>query len=347
MKIFFSWQSDVGKNVNTKQIRKAIDNAIKNIKETSLLMLERDEATLNEPGAPNIPQTIANKIRECDIFIADITTVLVKNDQSKSFPNPNVTFEIGLAAAYIGWGRIILLFNEGIANFSGIPFDFDRQRISTYKIKDNGIVCQIETKNFCHLIKLAISTIIEKNPLKPHEIDGKSEEEIKKIRDTRQIEWFFRHIDVGLFGKCLNEIPNMMSRATLEFAQSIEYVTKSSDFHLYNEKLYDLFQKLSIELSHLISFKDFYPDLLNNYRSHIDQKFVPQNGECFHKIEDKIAKSRDRLRNYFDEILKIIRMYYVIIDLSETSSDFISSLDYGYGIDEVTRNGMLRDIHNI
>lgn len=63
-----------------------------------------EEATTGNSGSPYIPGALAEKIRKCDIFVRDITTVArVAHPKDaerggKSLPNPNVTFEPGLAA---------------------------------------------------------------------------------------------------------------------------------------------------------------------------------------------------------------------------------------------------------
>ncbi|NSZ75042.1 hypothetical protein G6L74_14925 [Agrobacterium tumefaciens] len=41
------------------------------------------------PGTPNISETILNKIRECEIFVGDVTFV-AKTEGGKQIPNPNV-----------------------------------------------------------------------------------------------------------------------------------------------------------------------------------------------------------------------------------------------------------------
>lgn len=78
-------------------------------------------------GAPNIVQTIFNKIDECSIFIADITFI-AKSDKNKFIPNPNVMLELGYAVKTIGWERTILVLNNTHGKAENLPFDMLQHR---------------------------------------------------------------------------------------------------------------------------------------------------------------------------------------------------------------------------
>ena len=108
--VFFSWQSDLPKDINYFAIRDSIKKAITGIN------LSYDEATRGMSGSINILDTIFNKILAADIFVCDITTVGIihnKNNNVKKprpTPNPNVLLELGYAIANLGVERMILIY---------------------------------------------------------------------------------------------------------------------------------------------------------------------------------------------------------------------------------------------
>lgn len=76
--VFFSWQSDLPKGLTTSAIRKAMRGAASELEDGQDLRFKLQEATSNTPGSPYIPGEIERKIRLCDIFVADITTVVTR-----------------------------------------------------------------------------------------------------------------------------------------------------------------------------------------------------------------------------------------------------------------------------
>ena len=161
--VFFSWQSDIAQHSTTRAIRNAIATAAAAATAKFGTTVVPEEATRNVPGSPYIPFKLAEKILKSDIFIADITTVALTSS-SKSVPNPNVAYELGLAAAHLGWDRVILLFNEAVAEFKDLPFDFDRHRISKYRIAEAKTVASAKQNSLAALVTLAIDTIIDQDP---------------------------------------------------------------------------------------------------------------------------------------------------------------------------------------
>ncbi|WP_072426965.1 TIR domain-containing protein [Chitinimonas taiwanensis] len=135
--IFYSWQSDLPDETNRRAIRSALRTASSSVEaEYPGLRIALDEATRGEAGSPNIPLTILEKIKTCDAFVCDITTINASaSSEYRKTPNPNVLFELGYAVAHIGWGRIVMLFNEALGTFPlDAPFDIDRHRVSTYRL---------------------------------------------------------------------------------------------------------------------------------------------------------------------------------------------------------------------
>ena len=146
--VFYSWQSDLPEETNRRFIRESLRNASSVVEEKCIsnnLRIDLDEAKRSKPGSANIPQTILEKIKVADIFVCDITTINKSApDEYRRVPNPNVLIELGYAIAFLGWERIILLFNTSFGTLSlDAPFDIDRHRISPY---DFGLLSDEQKK---------------------------------------------------------------------------------------------------------------------------------------------------------------------------------------------------------
>ena len=137
--IFFSWQSDV--KPNKYKIREGIEAACQTIHKESGYSFQYDESTRDESGSPDIPSTVLEKIRNCDVFIADITPITMVGD--KALPNPNVLTELGYAMRCHGMERIIITTGKGDYKDYQLPFDINHFRhgkfnpeAKTYDLKD-------------------------------------------------------------------------------------------------------------------------------------------------------------------------------------------------------------------
>lgn len=138
--IFYSWQSDLANNTNRGFIESVIKKAIKDVHETEAYDLEPsvDRDTQGLPGAPNITQAILDKIRTCDVFVADISIVTGdKKSGQRPSPNPNVLLELGYAIALLGWEKIILFCNEIHGSDEDLPFDIRQHRRIAYKLQQD------------------------------------------------------------------------------------------------------------------------------------------------------------------------------------------------------------------
>ena len=102
--IFYSWQSDLPNNTNRSFIASVLQAAVSeiNTKDNFLLEPTIDRDTQGVPGAPNISQSVLEKIKACDAFVADIS--IVTGDKlvgRRLSPNPNVLIELGYAVALL------------------------------------------------------------------------------------------------------------------------------------------------------------------------------------------------------------------------------------------------------
>lgn len=130
MKIFWSWQSDLPGKVGRFFVRDALEAAISALnQEREIEEPERPEAILdhdrkNVSGSPDLANIILEKIRNSEVFVADVTPV-GQTDASppKKLINPNVAIELGYALHTIGDRRLIMILNSAYGDRSSLPFD--------------------------------------------------------------------------------------------------------------------------------------------------------------------------------------------------------------------------------
>ncbi len=107
---------------------------IKSLRQKREISLYIDQAARDTTGAINITESIEEKIKQCDVFIADIS-IINRGSKFRMTPNPNVMFELGLAAESVGWSNIILVLNKNYGNFDDLPFDIKIRRSIPFELK--------------------------------------------------------------------------------------------------------------------------------------------------------------------------------------------------------------------
>lgn len=136
-RLFFSWQND------RTEIKAVISSALKKVadkfaKENIELVIDQD--TRGRVGVRNIAIEVLDKIRNCDIFVADLTPITTYNSKGsnkplKLIPNSNVMFELGYALHAKGENHVIALAsldkntNEHI---EFLPFDINHMTITLF-----------------------------------------------------------------------------------------------------------------------------------------------------------------------------------------------------------------------
>ena len=140
-KIFYAWQSDRPNNLCRGLIRRALEDAAKeleadpDIQDAERDGIEIDSDTQDIPGSPPVAETIFEKIRESDVFVADLTPIdlIVPEDDDAEVrrqppPNPNVMLEYGYALNALGDKRLIGVFNKAFGKSDDLPFDLRHRR---------------------------------------------------------------------------------------------------------------------------------------------------------------------------------------------------------------------------
>ncbi|MEE3716752.1 hypothetical protein V2H45_08340 [Tumidithrix elongata RA019] len=108
--------------------------------------IHKDDSILVEPvidrdtqgvaGSPDIANTIFNKIRECQVFVCDVS-IINNGKDGRLTPNPNVLVELGFAVGVLGWERIVLVMNTAFGEIESLPFDLRMRRITSYTLPVN------------------------------------------------------------------------------------------------------------------------------------------------------------------------------------------------------------------
>ena len=147
--VFYSWQSDLPNDTNRRFIATALEKAIREV-DSSLEIAKddrpddpnigMDQDTQGVPGTHDIVHTIFDKIQNASIFIGDISIInkglASPTSQTNTYrltPNPNVLIELGYAANYLGWDKIICVFNAAFGDVRELPFDLHTRRILPYE----------------------------------------------------------------------------------------------------------------------------------------------------------------------------------------------------------------------
>jgi len=144
--IFYSWQSDLPPRINRNFIENALKKAVKSICNDVSIEAEPkvDQATRGVPGAPEIFNTILEKIESCEIFVCDVS-IINSGTKARPCPNPNVLIELGYALKKLGWDRIIMLFNKAFGDpKNDSPFDIPDRRLLCYRMNEDLLNNKLE-----------------------------------------------------------------------------------------------------------------------------------------------------------------------------------------------------------
>jgi hypothetical protein len=143
--VFYAWQSDTPNSTGRSFIEKALEGAIDKLHVDSGIEpaerptdIEVDRDTRGVPGSPPIAATIQEKIKNCAVFVGDLTftgqslpSIATKRKNKRYFPNPNVLLEYGYALKAHGNERIVAVMNTAYGPsdpLPHLPFDLKHLR---------------------------------------------------------------------------------------------------------------------------------------------------------------------------------------------------------------------------
>lgn len=318
LKLFYSWQSDLPNDIN-RALKKAIEDTISNINyNQNDFKIVFDEATRDNPGSPDIPQTIYQKILQSDIFIGDISIINSHTDATiRKTPNPNVLIELGYASAILGWDRIIMLYNKEYGTFpSDLPFDLEKRRVSTFLIKskdDKSGMGQAKV-----LLTEAIESIVKNKPSYGSN-SPKNEKEVKQAKDLENLTWLLKAIHLDTFEKFLEGMPNILINNIFPFWESFHSILDSSLFHIYditlNSKLVEFREIWGKVLSHFSLFVPSYTS--KNFKLNMEADFFrnPADEQEFSILTQEVLE----LSKTFKNLILFLRNDYWELDIDELS----------------------------
>lgn len=316
VRVFYSWQSDLP----AKSTRYAIKNCLEAFRKSSSTPIVIDEATRNETGSPNIPQTILEKIGKADVFVADVSTINATDPNSRKCPNPNVVFELGYAVQTLGWSRTVLLFNSAYGSFpDDLPFDFDRHRASPFQLAETDD--KKEREKLQKLVATAVGGIVAQDPKRPSELAGLTEEQLHYSRDLRALQWVLEEMHLPTIDEHLARLPHSFPCRRLHFFEGVRGVVfGSSLFHLYDEKLESAVREFATAWSQTVSHDHLYHlnhgSTLAIFTNPGDLPLPPEKEAEWREI----AAARDNMADQLKYILQRVRDDFPGIDLHETNS---------------------------
>jgi len=318
--IFYSWQSDLPSDTNHRGIGACIKTAIITVEENhDDVKLIYDEATRDEPGSPEIPTTIFNKISSADIFVCDITTINSTATSGRKTPNPNVLIELGYAISSLGWERIVMVFNKNYGDFSlELPFDLEKRRVTAFTIKDkkdkNG------KSDLSGKIVSAIETIIKRNPQKPSDKKKKSANEIKREKDISSLNSLMACIHIQTMDYFISELPDKVIERIFFFWHSFQEIYDTNAFHIFNTDLAKLLKQFRDKWGDTLSHGDMYQGTgsRTHYSFYLPMDVFPN--EQAEKTYKQIEKEAAELKFLFRNLVAYLRDNYIEVDLDELSN---------------------------
>jgi len=325
-RIFYAWQDQLPKKYNRNAIRKALRIAAAELEAelsengAEQFKIELDEATRGVSGSPNIPKEILGKIQRADIFVADVSSInFEQTDEEKKTPNPNVVFELGYAAAHLGWNRIILLVNEVHGSVKTLPFDFDRHRASPFQLAENiG-----SDKTLKSMLRDAIGLIIKQQPPRPNSFNLA---ETKRARDLVTLRLLLGYIHWPTVDEHINAGPKYLYTASTNFFDAVNEIVHASTFHVYDDDLKTAIFTFVKEWDESMRFDHYVP--MRHKRAYIF-KFSERAKEFLkEQTEFKyMEKARIRMRKAADELLRVIRTKFPEIGIEAESQSAAAAYD--------------------
>lgn len=313
--VFNCWQSDLCADTHRNAIRRALREAARTLQnKLPGTTIEIDEALRNSSGAPNIAVKVREKIEKADIIIADITTV-TPSGAERSCPNPNVTFELGLGVATVGWARTVLLFN-GTPQKGEVPFDFEQNRVSSYAMVNKSDKSGRDSLE--KLIEKALREIIEQDPKRPSEERSLTRHEIEHQRDAQMVRWLMEHLNVPAVSQAIFMLPKHVLHKHLWFYEHFRGAAASTSFHLYDTRLAEAIKALCNAWGRALSEDEAYTDMPGGHGYVFSSQLSGGHGEVGTARWERIEAAKCVMQSSLDSVLTRVRNDYLEIDINET-----------------------------
>ncbi|WP_457811455.1 hypothetical protein [Sinorhizobium meliloti] len=314
--VFNCWQSDLSADTHRNAIRNALRKAAKAIqKKLSGTKIVIDEALRSSSGAPNIAVNVREKIEKADIVVADITTI-TPIEAERPCPNPNVTFELGLGVATVGWARTVLLFN-GSPQKGEVPFDFAQNRVSSFTMTNKSD--QPGRAALEKLVERALRDIIEQDPKRPAQERGLSRHEIEHQRDVQMVRWLMEHLHVAAVSEMISMLPKRVLHRHLWFYEHFRGLAVSTSFHVYDDRLAEAVEALRNAWERAFSEGEAYTDMPGGDGYVFSNQVSGGHGDAGSARWDRIEAARLDMLSALDIVLMRVRNNYLEINIEETN----------------------------
>ena len=129
-RLFFAWQSQNRKAYSF--IKKQLQIVQQELAEEGTVVDLIFSPTQEESGSPDIKLSILEQIKMCDVFVGDLSFIDIENKTS----NSNVLYESGIADAFLGEERVIMVCDENTI-IEEIAFDINHKRVSKLNTKNS------------------------------------------------------------------------------------------------------------------------------------------------------------------------------------------------------------------
>lgn len=316
-RVFYAWQSDLPRTSGQDLIRQALSRAAADVERglNGAIKVYVDEATRDETGSPNIPQTIFRKIATADAIVADVSLV-VSSKGTRPSPNPNVLIEIGYAAARLGWPRVLLLGNSAWGNFpQDLPFDIDRHAAKSFRLteeesKDTSKL-KSSASNLAGILRDSIMAIVQASPQRPVLAPG-DPEAAKRDRDIESLRTILHLVNPDCLTHLLRQAPKKMPSQLVSAWENFHAYWTAPSTHVYNATINAIVDGIHQDWDIALSFTDHY-DPGNGRHEPVWSSMESTSSEDFRKASNALEDLEQKLRR----LTQLVRNEFVEIDVNE------------------------------
>ncbi len=192
--VFYAWQDDRPGKYSRRLIHDAAEQACRRISQDPAedWQVRLDQDTAGRPGMCDIPNEILQKIRACDILLADLTFVGssdAETKHSKRISNPNVLMELGYAVGCKatgesdGFDRVIGVMNVAYGGPEDQMFDIKRRHPIRFNVPEAATKDTVkqQAEVLSKDIEHALRTILKETVVRVRAESG--ERRFRAIRD--------------------------------------------------------------------------------------------------------------------------------------------------------------------
>ena len=322
--VFYCWQDHLDPDCHRYLIGEALRDAVKNLNKQippeSKLKLRVDSDTSGRSGAVAIADTILEKIRGCQMVVADVTPTLKDEVAGRYYPNPNVMLELGYATRTIGWLPAICLFN----NANGItpemlPFDIRHRRLMQYTCLTKTDSKDATKRLSASVLGAIRSTLLDLSQGTTDPTLGNAA--VKRARDLRLLREVMEAINVPALDRFIERAMTggHEDDGGYYWIQFI-YTVDRSGFQLH-----DLILKERIAV-----FRDDWGEIMNTgvFLFHPHPNFpgrwvLQPEGERsleYSAYLERYIQAAARMRNSLRQLLEYVNGHYTELDTEETNA---------------------------